>query len=378
VNKSNKIKSNLAVFNILGIVRKINTKERFFFFPFYHVGGAERVHVDILESFEKEGNLCFITNTSKNESFKNLFKSFSNLIYLGKLVKRPFKKWTFKIISKAINKNKNAVVFGCNTGFFYELIPFLEPHVLVIDLIHAFADGGIEVESLPYVDRIDKRVVLGKKTLNDFKELYKNNGIHSSSLEKINIIRNQVDTNVSEKYFKNDDFTILFVGRNSKEKRFYLFLEIAKRMMKSKKVKFIVIGPFDRSMYSEYTNVSFKGEINDKKVLNKYYSKSHLLLITSSREGMPMVILEGMVYGVVPISTDVGEISSVISEDKSNGCLVLGNNENDIIDSFIFKIKMLKSDREKLELFSKNVRSCVSENFSKEVFEKSYTNLFKK
>ncbi len=373
-----KLKRNIAILNVFKILYTIKSKDKFFFFPYYHIGGAERVHIDILSVFPKKGNLCFITNSSKNSGLKKQFKSSSQLIYLGKLIKTPLKKVTLKVLALSINKKKNAVVFGCNSYFFYELVPLLKDHISTIDLIHAFADDGIEVHSLSQVNKLTKRVVLGKKTFSDFENLYSKSGIDINLLDRIKIIRNKVSSiNKNITIQKNSRFTILFVGRDSEEKRFHLFLEIANSFKNNQNVAFIVIGGFNKKKYSYLKNIEFVGEIYDNSKINQFYAKSHLILITSRREGLPMVILEAMVYGVVPLSTDVGEIPEVISKASKTGILISNElPESEIVAAFNKTILEFIENPNYLNEFSQNVQKVVSSEYSEGTFNKKYQELF--
>src|SRR5690606_41306147 len=54
----------------------------FFFFPFWQIGGGERVHVVILKVFRSERSLCFITDQSDNDSFKKDCQSVADSLSL--------------------------------------------------------------------------------------------------------------------------------------------------------------------------------------------------------------------------------------------------------------------------------------------------------
>ncbi|WP_444626173.1 hypothetical protein ACSLMG_11115 [Flavobacterium columnare] len=215
--------------NILcNILPKLDNKEFFFFFPYYHLGGAETVHNDILKIFKDFNSICFITEKSVNNFNKSLFESNMFLLEVYKYSRKKVRLFLLKKIAEKINKTDNPRVFGCNSMFFYDLIPFLKDHVKVIDLLHAFSyeePNASEKYSLPVASRINKRIVLGQKTKNDFKELYKTNNKDSKLINRIEIIKNKVS--IPEMYNKKDlsKITILFVGRDSYEKRPHLFLK---------------------------------------------------------------------------------------------------------------------------------------------------------
>lgn len=374
---------NLRVFKLfITILPKIKKQEIFFFFPFYHLGGAETVHNDILEIFSKNESVCFITNKSVNTFNKANFEKSTVLLEINKLIRGRFlKKVAIKKISRKINAAKKPIVFGCNSEFFYDLIPFLDEKVKVIDLIHAFSyeeSSAAEKVSLKVVDRINKRVVLGEKTKSDFKELYLKENKDLALLERVKIIKNKVDV-PENKIIKDvsSPMVVLFVARDSYEKRPEIFFEIAKNCFKiNLDIKFKVIGDYFEN-YEITPNVEIIGPIKEKNIINTYYKEADLILITSSREGFPMVILEGMSYGVVPISTNVGEIATFINDENQNGFLIQNHaNAQQIVTDFTEKILYINTNRTILEKYSFKAYTSVKQEFSSDKNKENYLNLF--
>lgn len=377
-----KIKRSYSNFTALLDYPRIHSglnKERklFFFFYTWAFGGAERVHISLLKLFKALDPICFITTKSGNEGFKNEFESNSTVINLGRWAEKvSYKKHMYKKLAKMINKQKSPIVFGGNSEFLYEMIPLLEPHVTIIDLLHNFADfkQGSEWRSLPYTRRIDKRIVLGEKLLEQLKNHYAENAIEESYLNRVEIIPNFVDI---EQPFQKKDFNgileVLFVARNSPEKRFHVVKSIAEKCQKlALPLKFTVIGDFEDSEDMPQ-NIQLVGAIYDKSVLNEFYKRAHIVLLTSRREGLPMVILEGMSFGLIPISTDVGELNAYIGEHKGNGYLV--NNpidEEQIIASFVVKFTEIMEERNELAKVSQNAYDTVKREFSFENFANAY------
>src|SRR5690606_23970032 len=146
------------------------------------------------------------------------------------------------------------------------------------------------------------RIVLGENALITFEKIYVANNVPSSLMQRFKIIHNKINSPKNLVVKPSDEsLKIIFVSRNSEEKRPDLFFRIVDACIKNAiKVSFTVIGDFEKD-FPQYSNkVSFKGEISDKEILNSYYQHVHLILITSTFEGFPMVLLESMAYGVVP------------------------------------------------------------------------------
>lgn len=350
----------------------------FFVFPSWKIGGSERVHIDILKVVKEQSPTCIITELQFTQGLKQEFEKTSNVIYLWRWgQKKSLKNTLLKKTAEAINKVPNAVVFGSNNHFFYDLIPYLRDHVKIVDLTHSFAIDfdGYEKYNLPYTARMNTRIVLGEQALETFRSLYASNSVNPSLLERFTIIPNQVEVpeQLPAKNY-NENIEILFVSRNSKEKRPDLFFRIVDVCIEnSLKVNFTVIGDFEDE-YPQYADkVAFKGELSDPGDLNKYYKQGHLIVITSAFEGFPMVLLEGMAYGVIPISTNVGEIPHFISEDKQTGFLI----DNSITDAqkvqqFMETISQLSQQKDKMTQFAQRAHQLVKHDFSTEKFRNAY------
>ena len=354
----------------------------FFFFPFWQIGGGERVHADILKVFRLEKSLCFITDESENDGFKEEFQSYADTLSLGRWAKKPsFKNLMLKQIANAINRQQNPVAFGCHSHFFYELIPLLAAHVKVVDLIHAFTfdPNGPEHYSLPHVARLDHRVILGEKTKRDFLQLYQDKGVDLKHMERFAIIPNQSDVPAAPpvKDYQGR-LKVLFVSRNAPEKRPELFVEIARRSAAQQlPADFIMVGDFKHWEMEHIPNLSCIGEIFDREALKDLYRSAHLILVTSWREGFPLVMMEGMCQGVVPIATAVGEIPAYISsEEKRNGFLVENEDNIDVvIGTFVNRVAHLCEQRHQLQDFGLQAYHFARDNFGPERFTASYKKL---
>lgn len=402
--KSTKIKFFINYFKYKRLIKKINNLT--FFFPYYCLGGAERVHIDILKVFKNFQPTCFLTDDSKDNFFESEFKNNSDLIEINNLVIKKYQSFFLKALAKKINSFEKPIVFGCNNYFFYDLLPYLNKNVLKIDLLHAFSSEQeitIEKFSLNFIDYLDKRVVLGKKTLKDFEKLYSENNINRKQINKISIIPNKVDIadKICIKY--NEPLKVLFVGRNSFEKRPELFLKIAEECyFKNLPFNFSIVGDFKEDI-KVTPNVKIYGVVNMKDELNEIFSNHHIILNTSTREGLPMTLLEAMANGVVPIFTNVGEINSVI-KNKTNGFIIddltiplwfdfwKKNHKTkkwkiekpqfecaeykNTINLFVEKLSELEKNRELLKQMSINSYELIKENYSSEKFENSYKSLF--
>jgi L-malate glycosyltransferase len=362
-----------------------NSHSAFFFFPFYHVGGAERVHVDILECVNELNPVVFFTKTSENNGFLARFEKNAVCFDVGELCWYPwFKQRTYKLIADFINEKDMAFVFGSNSIAMYEMIPQLKADVVISDLIHAFVhpeEIGPEKWSLPYLDRIQNRVLISKKALDEMSDLYAKRNISPELNKRFVFIRNYTRVPDKSLLMKALDrpLRIVYVGRGSAEKRINIIGAIANSIHRiGVLADFVFIGKdLESAMDPQWReDCIFTGEITNDDMLSSEWIKADLLLMTSSREGFPMVIMEAMAHSVVPISTAVGDIPNVITHGN-NGFLLPEKSDDGIIQDAVKIIIELNSDRDKLKAMANQVHLFANSEFSHEKFRSSYRKLFR-
>src|SRR5215210_6886030 len=72
-----------------------NPSGLFFFFPFYQIGGAEKVHADIVACVADRRPWVFFTNKSKDAKFKFLFDRSARVFDLSFLTLGSFKYYVY-------------------------------------------------------------------------------------------------------------------------------------------------------------------------------------------------------------------------------------------------------------------------------------------
>ncbi|HXN05564.1 MAG TPA: glycosyltransferase family 4 protein [Nitrospiria bacterium] len=351
----------------------------FLFFPFYHIGGAEKIHSEIASAIRDPKPVVFFTKKSKDASLRPLFDRRADCVDISFFSEKSWTSYVcFGIISQMINRALNPVVFGSNSNFFYHLLPYLKPETRCVDLIHAFG-GGIENVSLPYIEHLNNRIVVSENGREDLIHQYALNNVPGEYVSRIMVIENGIT--VKGEYTRKDpkgSLMAIFVGRGSEEKRVGLIGKAASKLKESGiPVTFILIGDVMGSVSADdRANCMFKGEITDEKALNDYYKQADILILTSSREGFPLVIMEAMAHGVVPISTDVGGISKHIVNDKT-GILIKTRNPGEIVIALVDRITELHFNRDKLLNMSEAAYDYAKITFNSKAFLDSYRKLFK-
>jgi len=363
------------------IIPRRNDSELFFFFPFYHVGGAERVHADILRLLGDKMPWIVITNKSESSALREEFSAQGKLIDLSwPANRRGFETVLTGYLAACINRCDRPLVFGSNSSFYYLLLPHLHERACCVDLIHAFG-CGTETVSLPYVERIDRRVVINERSQADLIDLYRQHGVPAELAARIDLVENKVV--VPENLVRaprGEHLRVLYVGRGTSEKRVQLVGRVARACeVMGVPAEFTLIG----DLADAYPTVPargglrFVGELHDPAQIKAYYRQNDMLIVPSSREGFPMVIMEAMAHAVVPLATDVGGISFHLRNGE-NGFLVANRaDEEEIVDAFARLIAQLHLDRGLLERLSVAAYRYADSRFRGEEFDRYYCELFK-
>jgi glycosyltransferase involved in cell wall biosynthesis len=86
------------------------------------------------------------------------------------------------------------------------------------------------------------------------------------------------------------------------------------------------------------------GVVADEKKFEAYAQADIFLLPSLFGEGLPMALLESMSYGVIPIVTNDGSMSTVVENGK-NGFLVEKNNSEQLFEALNYSLDVILSDR---------------------------------
>lgn len=353
-----------------------NYKGRHFFvFPYMHVGGAEKVHAAIVAAVSHQKPLVIFSNFSDNDNFLSLFKAHATVLDVAHYVNYPLtQKKAKQLLAGTINSAKEAVFFGSNAGLFYELIPALNSKVKVIDLIHAFKyQPGANLEHLKLLSlasRIDARVFVSGAAMEEFDKFAFHNNIPKRLRERLTKITNGVqdDHHIIKPFAA--EVGVLFVGRNSPEKRIDLYLKIASEL--SSLARFNVVGS---NKTGEDAAVRFYGELTNESEIRTIYSENDFLLVTSSREGFPMVIMEAMMAGLVVISTPVGDIPNHLN--GVNGIVTTSAEPEIVVEEMVRILSALIIAPSEVLKMKAAAKKYAKENFSKEKFIENYRKLLK-
>ncbi len=201
-----------------------------------------------------------------------------------------------------------------------------------------------------------------------------------ASQDKFRLIQNgtaiPLDSDINKGKFNSRK--ILHISRFDYAKNSLLMGEIIKKInetISSTRFEFILIGKgTDKKLLEnklkelQIENVRFVGFQKDVK---KYYNESFCLISTSRWEGLPLVVLEAMAYGLPVIASNVeGNIDLI--EDSRTGFLY----DLDSPETAAESISYLMGDSERYKKISSSAREVIKEKYSRENMIKQTENLY--
>lgn len=345
------------------LANRFKGRELFCFFATPDMGGAERVHAQIVKAVADRNPVVVFTEPPRGAALLPLFEQHCKPILLHPRKRSRVREYFNEArMAAQINRARRPVVFGAFSHFFYRMLPYFGGHVRCVDLIHNFG-VGFEHFSMPVAGRLNARVVLSQRVRQEFATLYDAFGWPESLLEHFQVIPNGVPVPAAAPD-KPPGLRVLYVGRDTPEKRVHLVGAIAAEVSRRNvSAEFVAVGEIAR----ELPGVRIEGLITDAGRLTALYDSAHLLLLTSSREGLPMAMLEGMARGCVPVVPSVGAIPEHITPGTC-GVLLDPEPEDALVKQAADAIERLAKHRGALAAMGKAAHAHARQHCGDEAF----------
>jgi glycosyltransferase involved in cell wall biosynthesis len=179
-------------------------------------------------------------------------------------------------------------------------------------------------------------------------------------------------------YPSDEPMTLLYLGRISVSKGIDVIYDTLKVLQeRGVRVRFVLAGagPDEVLYVSKFRELlgnafSFKGVVvgaHKTQVLKE----CDVFLLPSRFEGLPMALLECMAFGVVPITTDVGSIPTVVTHGL-NGFLIPQDGAADIVTA----IETLSADKQYMHRLSRNAQRRILDNATAEQYVSALNRIY--
>ena len=215
-----------------------------------------------------------------------------------------------------------------NMYVFAFCVPYLLTHH--IKLLHTIHNKPVNEfkdkykKMIAWLYQINKAVPVAISHIveKEMKELY------SKELKRIERVYNPVEISkfyTERKYSEKKNITFINVARFMKQKNQTLLLEaFAEAKNQAPDINLVFVG--DGELRSELEkkieilgireNVFLAGNVHN---VNEYLAKADIFVLSSDYEGLPLSILEAMAAGLPIISTNVGGVADIVTD---NGILI--------------------------------------------------------
>jgi len=215
------------------------------------------------------------------------------------------------------------------------------------------------------VRRASKAITLVSPTLEHHMKLF--------AKDKVKVIPNGVHVPKQFEATKKDDkIEIISIGRIVKQKGVQHAIHATANLTTEvkNKVHLNIVGSGDylESLKRLTTTldmqdmVTFHGRTVGDELAAIYQRCEIHLMPTTSHEGLPLTILEGMAYGMATIASNIGGIPSAITDDV-NGYLIKPGN----VEQLTNRLQALLEDQQRISEIGTAARKTTIEHYSKEM-----------
>jgi len=317
------------------------------------VGGISRVALNLYTELKKYYDVKIITGNLNKDNFdyyKNAEKDLINLNIgsphkLSSRIKLLFWYINFYRKIKKLNINKQDVVIGIETYINFIGSTLNSKKILTE---HTSFKRRFFTQLLKFIfyKRADYLVVLTE----DDKKFYK------KFLDNVLVIPNFIYP--SDKVSLLNTNHILYVGHINEGKGKKFLCEIIKHTSWDYKL----VGNGDIECFKNLKNVILKGEILD---VEKEYLSSDIFIMTSKKEGFPMVLLEAKNYGLPIVCFDIPGTRAIVRDNIDGFLVEFGN-----INKFIEKVDLLMRDYNLRKKFQIEAKKDIKKYYPNKVIKK--------
>lgn len=358
--------------------------------PWMEMGGADLFNLSIVEKIDRDVfSISIVCTIQGQNKWKHRFEKYVSDIHILPEILKPEEYG--KYILELIGQQKTDIVFLSNSYYGYHLLPLLKctyPQVAVIDYVHMeewyWRGGGYARLSGRSEYCLDQTLVCNQGTekvlVNHFgrtpetvKTLYI--GVDQHRFDSTVVHRGEIRTKYNIPESKQ---VILFPCRIHPQKRPFLMLEIAKRVIRrNENVCFLVAG--DGPQFPELMKKIKQEKLSpwficpgEIKEMEKVYADSDVTLICSLKEGLSLTAYESCAMATPVVSADVGGQKELI--DETVGRLIplyqketeidIRNFDEEEINAYVEAISDVLKDPDYYAQLCRNCRERIETGFS--------------
>lgn len=359
--------------------------------PHMVMGGADKFNLDLVKNLDREKySVGIITTVNSENVWKQKFAD-----YVDDIFELPqflhMREWP-AFVHYYISTRDVDLVINISSYYAYYMLPWLRkefPDVGIIDYVHAdckyWREGGYTRISAQLDNTLEKSIIANKVTMdimvNDYGKDKDKCCISYIGTDEDYFDPDKVKYGTIRKQFEIDEDrpVVLFLCRQSHEKRGLLMIEIAKQLQKKiSDVAFLVVGdgeckPEMENRVHRYcleNTVYFAGSQEN---VREYYKDSDVLLICSLKEGLTLTTFEGMAMKLPIVSANVGSQGEIVNDKTGAIITCLQDEVNDFakdnysdieINDYVNALYNILTDQKRAKKIGENNRRLIKEKYS--------------
>lgn len=189
-------------------------------------------------------------------------------------------------------------------------------------------------------------------------------------------ILNRIDLN----YFKRKNplsfdaaLNLICISRLSFMKGQHTLINAWKSWQHPSKGRLFIIGPDETAgeipaMAENDKSIEIIGAVSDSR---EWLEKSHIGVVPSAKEGLPLALLEKMAYNLSTIVSDIDELTSIV-DDEIEGKVFKLNDVDDLRSKFDY----LANQADSLEKMGQNARKKVEDQYNDQNWTNGHQNFY--
>lgn len=342
-----------------------------------HAGGAEKMALSYANSLSQKIAFSGLVVSREEGTLFSQIDSSVNYAFLNK--KRVFDFSSILIFRKYLKANNVEIIHCHSTSFFFAfLIKMMLPKIKMIWHDH-YGDSEFLEKRPKFILKICIPTFDGIIVVNKKLKIWSQEKLKFKNVIYLRNFASRQIVNVKETILKGEDKKrIISIANLRNQKNHELLIEIAIMLKKSHiDWSFHLIGKDFNDTYSKKIkkliidnnlteNIYMYGT---KKDIANILNQSEIAILTSKSEGLPVTLLEYGFNKKPVIVTDVGEISSIIT-NNINGYIVPSEEAQLFYERLV---KLIENESIRKD-FSTNLQATINNYFSEEVIVKQYLN----
>jgi O-antigen biosynthesis protein len=357
-----------GAFENLKIVEGSHQPTVLFALPFLIIGGAERLLSAVARHLAKVGFRVVVVSTlyvpdEFGDSTSWFEDANAEIYHLPRLLRQEYAE---DFLDYLVEAKQVDILFVAGSELAYRRLPGLRqrnPHLRVVDLL--FNTQGHVKNNRKYAPFID---------LHFCENVDVRNWLLANGQEETSVVLVESGVDVSShtpiERSATDFFRVGFSGRLAKEKAPLAFIDLARRIPDGD-FQFVITGagPFETQVRRTIarlcdSRLSFLGVVDD---IGAHLASLDVLVVPSTFDGRPVVVLEALAHGVPVIASRVGGLPALV-RDGETGFLVRPGDTAAIAAH----LQHLAKDRPKLEELRKNARMFAERDLDADTMNKTY------